>query len=349
MANGPLWIRLTEIMNKSMKPKISFVIPMYNVAAYIETCIDSIIAQNLREDDYEIIAVDDGSKDGVRNIISKKYPSVKYFHKENGGQSTARNMGIEKSSGEYICFVDADDFLIENSIGDVLDMVERNNTDMACYGCGRLKEKKPTETFKEYDILSGAEYIAKNNYNNGPWWYLIKKEFICKNNLRFVEGRYGEDGMFTTEALLLAEKVQGCNRLCYCYVEQLNSTTTNRNRNHLLKVMDDYLFVFGYLRDLAEEYKGRIPVAAYERVRYRAESYLFFLLVRLLRFPNAGGLINEIVNQMKEQGSYPIRRPEPSCYQGLKYPAITYVVNHPWMLKACNKILSLLKTIKIIK
>lgn len=289
---------------------------------------------------YEVIVVDDGSKDDGKKI-AQSYSCVKYFYKENGGQSTARNRGIEEAGGDYICFVDADDFMMENSIGDVLEMAERNNLDMACYGMGRPEYVKQADVFEGYDIMSGAEYIAKNNYNNGPCWYLIKKEFIKKNNLRFVEGRYGEDGMFTMEALLAAERVQGCNRYCYCYVEQPNSTTTRRNRSHLIKMMDDYLFVYGYMSNLALENKDRVPVAAYERLQYRAESYLFFLLARLLRFPNAGSLVDEIIGQMKKQGAYPIRRPEPPCYQGLKYPVVTYVVNHPWLLKMCNKILSL--------
>ena len=319
--------------------KLSFVIPMYNAEKYIGKCIESIIAQN-GEGSYEVIVVDDGSKDNGKDV-ALQYSCVKYFHKENGGQSTARNMGIEKACGDYICFVDADDFLIEKTLAPVLDMAERNNLDMACYGIGRPEQIKQADSFTEYDIMNGGDYIAKNNYNNGPCWYLIKKEFICRNNLRFVEGRYGEDGMFTMKALLAAERVQGCNMVCYCYVEQPNSTTTNRNRNHLLKMMDDYLFVYGYMRDLAEANKDRVHVAAYERLKYRSETYLFFLLARLLRFPNAGSLIDEIISQMKKQSAYPIRRPEPLCYSGAKYPIVTFVVNHPWMLKLCNKIISL--------
>lgn len=317
--------------------KLSYVIPMYNAAQYIEKCIESIIAQNVSN--YEVIVIDDGSIDNGKDI-AQKFSCVKYFYKENGGQSTARNMGVGKASGEYICFVDADDYLIENSIGDVLEMAERNNLDMACYEIDRPEEIRPERSFKEFGIVNGAEYIAKNNYNNGPWWYLIKKEFISINNLRFVEGRYGEDGMFTMKALLMAERVQGCTRACYCYVDHPNSTTTSSNRNHLLKMMDDYLFVYGYMSNLAEERKDNIPVAAYERLKYRAESYLFFLLVRLLKFPNAGAMIDGTIGRMKEQGAYPIRRPEPQCYHGLRYPVITYVVNHPWMLKMCNRLIS---------
>lgn len=317
--------------------KLSYVIPMYNAEQYIGECIESIIAQNHK--DYEIIIVDDGSKDASKEIV-QKYSCVKYFHKINGGPSTARNMGVEKASGDYICFVDADDYLIKNSIGDVLSMAEKNNLDMACYGVGCPRERGQI-VFKEYGINNGAEYIAKNNYNNGPWWYLIKKEFICKNNLFFVDGRFGEDGMFTMKALLLAERVQGCNRSCYCYVPRPNSTTTNRNRNHLLKMIKDYLYVYEYMHDLAKKYENRIPDAAYERLNYRAESYLFFLLVRLLKFHNAGALIDETIGQLKKRSVYPIRRPEPLCYPSWKFSVGTYVVNHPWMLKMCNKLISL--------
>ena len=327
-----------------MKPKISFIIPMYNAEKYIGTCIESIIAQNFVNEDYEIIVIDDGSKDNSKEV-AQSFSCVRYYWKENGGQSTARNMGIELALGKYICFVDADDYLLSNTLLPVLRMAVNNSLDIACYGMKRIvaikEQEEPNEPFVEQEILNGGDYIAKYEYNNGPWWYLIKTDFIRQNSLRFVEGKYGEDGMFTMQALLAANRVQSCNQVCYCYVEQPNSTTTNKGTNHLVKIMDDYLYVSIYMRGLAEEYKDRIPCAAYERLIYRSESYLFFLLARLLRFPHAKGLIDETVNRMKEAGAYPIRRPNPKYYRSIKYPIVTFIVNNIYLLKLCNWIISM--------
>ena len=102
---------MEDIMN-ARNPKISFIIPVYNTERYLETCINSIINQEYYN--YEIILVDDGSKDGSGEIcdtFSREYANIKTIHQKNGGSSEARNTGIKNSVGEYLLFVDSDDFI----------------------------------------------------------------------------------------------------------------------------------------------------------------------------------------------------------------------------------------------
>lgn len=111
---------------------ISVIIPVYNVEKYLEQCLDSVINQNLQ--DIEIICVDDGSTDNSPSILEKfssKDNRIKIFSKENGGQASARNLGIKKAKGKYIAFVDSDDFIKEDMFVKLYDVAENNNLDIA--------------------------------------------------------------------------------------------------------------------------------------------------------------------------------------------------------------------------
>ena len=110
--------------------KLSIIVPLYNVEKYIEKCILSLVNQDFR--DYEIIVVNDGSPDESANIVNElkiKYPNVLLFHKENGGLSSARNFGLEKAKGEYVWFVDSDDWIEPDIISLLYKHVKESNLD----------------------------------------------------------------------------------------------------------------------------------------------------------------------------------------------------------------------------
>lgn len=317
---------------------LSFIIPMYNAEHYIGTCIDSIIAQNIGKDNYEIVIIDDGSIDNGESIV-KKYDCVKYFRQHNQGQSAARNKGIELSEGKYICFVDADDILIPNSIRFCLQTALKDDLEMVTYDLVRCNEDSinnidATVTNTIDTILTGYEYMEKYNFNNSPCWYLIKKTSL--RGIHFVEGHFGEDGMFTIELLMHIKRVAHINNQCYCYVKRDNSTTTKKDKTHLRKMIDDYLFVYHYIQKLIKQNESSLSSKAISRLTNRSESYIFFLLVRLLRSPEPS-LISPTVKKLKEEGLYPIKQP----YPGLVYTITSFVVNNFYLLRTGNWIINL--------
>lgn len=326
--------------------KISYVIPMYNAEKYIGACIESIFDQGFDNDEFEIIVIDDGSKDNGKEIVAK-YPDVIYFFQQNQGQSAARNKGLDMAKGQYVCFVDADDLLVPNSIKYCLDAAIENNLDILTYDMVRCNETEiATKKIVNQDaavqnITNGVQYLEDNNYNNGPWWYITKRDVI--GDLRFVVGRYGEDGMFTMELLMKVDRIAHIDRKCYYYMVRQGSTTISREQSHMKKMIDDYMFVYHYMQNLIKSNKEKLTSKAYMRCDERSRTYLFFMMARLLKFPHASSLIDQTVTQMKSEGIYPINRPDERLYSGRQYSIVTFICNRTWLLKLCNYLYSINK------
>ena len=236
--------------------KLSIIIPMYNVEKHIGFCIDSLLNQNISRDEYEILIINDGSTDSSKKVVNnymKSYENINLISVKNGGQSYARNIGINNSKGEYLFFVDADDYISKNSIKDVLDRTIELNLDMMFFDLKRVYNELEVncEYRKEENlsIVTGINYFADNNVNNGPWHFFISKEFVEKNNLRFIEGRYCEDGMFLISSIFNAKKVSYYHADIYRYVIRSNSTTTKKSKHHLIKMIDDFMYAIDYINN----------------------------------------------------------------------------------------------------
>ena len=146
-----------------MNPKISLIVPVFNVEKYVSKCLDSLVAQTLK--DIEIICVDDCSTDNSLQIIEKyasKDSRIKILHKENEGVSAARNDGIKMASGDYILFWDGDDFAEKETCEELLHTMEENNVDTVVYGYYRYKDGAVFETnypLFDKEIYEGEEYM----------------------------------------------------------------------------------------------------------------------------------------------------------------------------------------------
>lgn len=305
---------------------LSFVIPMYNSAKYIRACLDSIINQGIPSSRYEIIVIDDGSLDDGKSVIDGEgYSNVTYIYQKNQGQASARNKGIELAKGKYVCFVDSDDLLVPNSLLSILDIAVNHQLDLITYDMIGCTEKEilnviPRRSNELGIIYSGFDYIEKYNFNNGPCWYLVRRDLLA--NLRFIEGRYAEDGMFTMTLLMHVKTVMHIKADCYYYVVRPNSTTTSRNVSHVYKTVDDYYYAYQYMSSLISENKLNLSERGYARCAERSESYIFFLLVRLLYCPYE--FSKKWYNKIKAEKLLPIKPP----YPGLKLKATSIVLNN---------------------
>ena len=319
--------------------KISFIIPMYNAGSYIGDCINSILSQNLAKEDFEIIVVDDGSVDKGKDVVLS-FDNIKYFYQENKGQAAARNVGLTKAEGEYIWFVDADDMLVPNSIDLVLYKAIEYDLEMVTFNVVS-KEEQVVNGDSLSEIITGVQYLERNNYPNGPCWYIVKRK--CLDELRFVEGRYVEDAMFTMELLIRVKSIAHIDRCCYFYVIHEGSTQTRKDESHMKKMIADYLFVFHHMQGLIKRYRSSLSDKAVTRCEQRSESFLFFLLVRLLRFVSGRTFIKETISTMRAEGAYPIKRLNKEDYPGFKFVLIHFIVNHPLLLICANRICRLLR------
>ena len=193
---------------------ISVIIPIYNTQKYLKKCIDSVECQSYNN--IEIILVNDGSTDSSEKIIQpylQKYENIKYYKKENGGLSDARNYGIPYATGEYIAFLDSDDYVDL----DTYEKVDENyNETEKVYG-PIFEEKTGEEAF---NTLYYQDVMLQP-----AWLYLYKTEFWKENNFEYPLGKLHEDFALTSLIMLKAKKVSSTNVYGYYYYQSSSSIT----------------------------------------------------------------------------------------------------------------------------
>lgn len=194
-----------------IKPKLSIIIPIYNVHKYLDECIESILNNDIEQ--VEIILIDDGSTDESA-IICDKYKSIQQvhiIHQKNMGVSKARNVGIEMCIGKYVVFIDSDDYISSVYINTILKSIQ-SKKDIYFFGAKNIEDKKITTNRKwiyTYDKISSKQDIydiVLSGKSNEPWDKVFKKEIIDKYNIRFKENiSLGEDIIFTLDYLKYVE------------------------------------------------------------------------------------------------------------------------------------------------
>lgn len=216
--------------------RFSIIIPAYNAEAFLPRCLDSIFSQEF--DDYEVIVINDGSTDNTASILeesSSKHPNLHVLTQSNQGMATARNLGIEVATGEYILFVDSDDELMPQALSKLATQI--NGEDIVCFGT-RIHHEQ-TGTNIEFQIstndsnqYSGWDYFNLYRLKSTPvhyvciWQRVYRRGFLEKNSLRFSEGlRRAEDDLFTTMVMLHAQSVKTISDPLYIYHVRKGSIT----------------------------------------------------------------------------------------------------------------------------
>ena len=214
---------------------LSIIIPNYNICKkLLERCIESIVKLNMDKNEYEIIVVDDGSTIPPAWICDtyRDY-NVNLIPTKHGGPGAARNRGIEEAKGKYIMFVDADDFLIDNS--EIEDCLKILNDELPHilrfrYHVTLTPQKdnfKKGNSVKFGNTISGASFMTNNNLPGSPCLYFFSRELAVKKNIRFPENRLHEDESFNTILHFYAQTLIESNALLYCYCKRKGSTTAN--------------------------------------------------------------------------------------------------------------------------
>ena len=246
-------------------PKVSIIVPFYNVEGYIEKCLDTLVNQTLK--DIEIILVNDGSTDRSIEIVNKflrRYPEkLVYLEKENGGLSDARNYAIPYTKGEYIAFLDSDDYVEKDMYEEMYNMAKKENSDMVeCNFYWEYPDKQ-----KE-DI--GTIYHGKNEMIEKirvvAWNKLIKREILEKSEVRFPKGYRYEDTEFTYKLIPYIEKVSFLKKPCIHYVQREGSISNSQNERtkEIFDVLD-HVIEYYKEKDIYEKYQEELE---YIYVRY---------------------------------------------------------------------------------
>lgn len=237
-------------------PKFSIIMPGYNVEDYIKRAVDSVLNQTF--DDYELIIVDDGSTDKTKEICDEfKDEKTKVIHKKNGGLSDARNEGFKKATGEYIIFMDSDDYWDKDLLKEINKSLG-NNPDVVRFQIRTIDENKTSVDYPEspFESKSGEEafsLITKYHFVENAWAYAIKRDYYLKNKFEFKKGAIHEDYGLTPLIIIKANIVNSINYIGYNYCIRSNSLMTNTDYEKVKKKVKDFYEHYLYLNKEIEK------------------------------------------------------------------------------------------------
>lgn len=215
--------------------KLSYIIPLYNSAQWLEKCLYSVLNQDIPESDMEIICVNDGSPDNSAEMareIAKEHPSIMVIDQENQGPSGARNNGMRHATGKYLCFVDPDDYVEPNVYGGLIKQMEEQQLDMLRFDYQIVDEnynlvpKRPFELKFDYtpQLMTGTEFLINRlDIACNIWRYIYRTDIITKNNIWCYTGDYYDDTPWLPLVLMKAERMNICDTVVYDYLERSDS------------------------------------------------------------------------------------------------------------------------------
>ncbi|MFI3238433.1 MAG: glycosyltransferase [Lachnospiraceae bacterium] len=262
-------------MNK-IPPKVSIIIPVYNVAPYLRDCMDSVINQTLQE--IEIICVNDGSTDESPSILeeyAQQDGRIRIISQENRGLSAARNVGIDLAKGKYVYFIDSDDILYLEAMEYLYGEAERNQLDVLHFDAedfcetealaelfSRIRTNGRTQEYN--DIYEGAalfsEFTKHSDYQSTVWVQFYSRAFLLSNDLHFYEGILFEDRLFTFISMFLSDRTSHRQKILYKRRVREGSITTSmvsseKVRGNIIThiYMLDFVYQYGFLQKYPDE------------------------------------------------------------------------------------------------
>ena len=292
--------------------KVSVIVPVYNVEQYIDKCLNSLEKQSLK--DLEVIIVNDGTKDNSEAIIKtylERNKNFKYFKKENGGLSDARNYGINKANGEYIAFLDSDDYILADAYEKMYEKAKNGNFDMVV--CD-LNYVYPDKIVRAYSNIKNDTTDIKSTFINiypAAWNKLFKKE-LFDNNILFKKGVWFEDVEFIYRLLPYVKSIGVIHEPFNQYVQREGSITNTIN----IKVYDyignmNSILEFYHERKLYDFYKNELE---YVYVRYLYATFL--KTASKYDYQDYLNAVNKAIENVKKQ--FPKYRRNEYFYKSLK-------------------------------
>jgi len=289
--------------------KVSIIVPVYNVEKYLEKCLTSLVNQTL--DNIEIIVVNDGTKDNSQIIIDKfkaQYPSkIVSIIKENGGQGSARNYGLKVASGEYIGYVDGDDYVDTTMFEKLYNVAKEDDSDIVICGNYVVDENNNVIQKEILKIENNRKATISENRKilfdkMAVWNKIYKADFLKSTQLEFRNKKWYEDFDFSVNVLLSSKSISIVEEPLYYYLIRQGSTMNNSNINRNLEIKDAMCEITKFVKtnNLYDEF--------YEEIEYLAIFHVY--LVTIVRVINAKVKTkkNDIINGLKEYVNYNFRK-----------------------------------------
>ncbi|EDP70551.1 hypothetical protein FBALC1_07328 [Flavobacteriales bacterium ALC-1] len=317
---------------------------MYNAENYIGNCIESLLQQNLAEQDYEIIIMDDGSSDNSITIVrnyAERFNNIRLYTEANAGAYSTRNKLLKLAKGDYIYNLDSDDYIIHNSLGNLLKIAQEKKLDIIGFKTKEtllLDQTKLNESIEDckIKISTGREFVSDNrNLRHEIWWYFIRKDFIENNKMSFNNNEYNADVIFTLEALLEANKVGYMPIQIHRYVQTPNSLMRSSKFDILVKRISYFQMMILNKSKLINEVKSKYAPnedRLISNLMYRRDIFTFFNILNLCRNPFSVKYIKRHIESYKTVDAYPLYNFIGKEYNTIIYRTLIFIVNRPFLI-----------------
>lgn len=316
--------------------KVSVIIPVYNVENYLRKCLDSLVNQTLK--DIEIIVVNDGTTDNSQEIINeyvKKYPKkVVSIIQENGGQGAARNTGLLHAKGEYIGYVDSDDYVEENMYEELYKKAKEEDSDIVI--CGNNVVKENYELFSKEDV--DKEFLLGKM---AVWNKIYKKNIIVDNKIQFRSKVWYEDLDFTMKVYFSSKKISYVDKPLYNYLLREGSTMNNNNIKRNLELIEAFDSLIDYCKD------KKIYNKAKDEIEFLCIYHMYiFAITRVLNTNNNYKAKIAIINKFRDyiNSNFPNFKQNKYLYLLPKRRKLIYnLINSKfyciiiWLFKLCRR------------
>lgn len=309
-------------------PLVSFVIICYNTPiAMLKTCLDSILALSLTEDEREIILVDDGSEISPIDELNAYQEQIIYIRKQNGGASTSRNTGMNCANGEYIQFIDADDYLIPQQYEHCIEIIKQHhNVDLVQFDftSGQATNKLLTDSTP----VSGTEYLQNNNIFGTVWSMLFKKSI--RGTLAFTPGIVCvEDEEFKPQLVIRANNVVKTSAQAYFY--RVNPDSITHDDNMTQRHLDDHLKIIQNLSQIAQT----LPIPEHNAMQRRVAQLTMDYIYKIITLTHSQQELFKRIDALKTYGLFPL-------------PNKNYTTKYIWFRKVSGTKAGLLLLLKML-
>ena len=316
--------------------RLSILIPMYNAEAYIGNCIESLLNQDMAEDEYEIIIMDDGSNDNSVAIASgfaKDHKQIKLYKEPNSGAYHTRNKLLKLAQGDYIYNLDADDYVVKHALKPLLDFAALAHLDIIGFKTEETAslskvELKGSINEEHLQVCTGKAFLEKHPLmRHEPWWYFVRRDFLSENGFVFNNNQYNADVTFTLNAFLVAKKVGFMDVSIHRYVQSEDSIMRSTDFEIIRKRMEYMQMMVLDKSRLINEAKQHSSEDLIQNLTHRRDVFTFFNLIKLIKSPFKLGYVKNVVNTLKSVGAYPINDFNRYRYNTLQYRILRKIIN----------------------
>lgn len=317
------------------QPLVSFILTDYNLPTdMLCECIDSILQLTLRDDEREIIIVDDGSDNSPMNDLLKYGDEIIYVRQKNGGVSSARNTAMNMARGKYLQFVDGDDRLIKDPYEHCLDIIRNHkDADVVMFDFTHDARKR-AHSYAPPRKKSGPELMHTENLRGSACCYLFRTN--VRGQLLFTPGiAYGEDEEFTPQLLIRAETVYVTDAKAYFYREHQASAVHQNNAEQIDQRLSDHLTVIQRLNELADRRPYEERLALQRRVAQLTMDHIYNTIMET----RSEDRLNETLEVLRCQNLFPL----PEKDYSTKYVWFRRMINNRWGRKILLSTLPLMK------